>query len=493
MQVNVEQNTKKLHLINTFVTLILVTLIVTPLIIDYGFSNSMLEFGAGSIINLLAIGLFFIPMKRLVKGLLYAMIPATAMVVLFMLDGYAMNRHYILVLTIIVVATYFDRRIIVIFGGYILACITGIYIYDSTKLLGPNDTILNFITIITIYFGILFLLYLITLWGSNLIASSKARVIEMEAIMEQMHKTSLHTEASAKTLDDHVRDVNENINIINNSSETITSVVNQMVQAISEESQKVSEVVEVMQQSFISMDETITVSEKLMTKSDEMQAELQRNTIVVIEVTKHMQTMNSTMEATTVTVDDLEASLHIVNELLSGIHQIADQINLLSLNATIEAARAGEHGKGFAVVADEVKKLAGQSANTASEITKVTRMLSEKSLIAQKNAHEGQEAVQQGQKLLEEIARTVMNLGTTFEHINEALHENVEDLQHTASKFDTAQAKLVDVLHISEENTAATEEMLSNMQTQHHLIESISYSADKLHDLSTQLLTIARA
>lgn len=492
MQVNVEQSTRKVHLINTFVILILVALIVTPLVIDYGFSNALFEFSAGCIIGLLAIGLFFIPMKRLVKGILYATIPATVIVALFALDGYSINRHYLLISTIIVVATYFDRKAIAIFGSYVLACVIGLYAYDSEKFLGPNDTFSNFITVSAIYFGIFFLLYLITSWGSNLIESSKARIIEMEAIMEQMQKTSIETEASAKTLDDHVRDVNENINVINNSSETITAVVDQMVNAISEESQKVSEVVEVMQQSSLSMKETITTSEKLIAKSDEMQEELQHNTAAVIEVTNHMHTMNAAMEATTTTVDDLEESLQIVNKLLSGIHQIADQTNLLSLNAAIEAARAGEHGKGFAVVAEEVKKLAEESANTASEITNVTRMLSEKSTNAQLKAHEGQVAVQQGQKLLEDIARTVMNVAKTFETINETLHENVEGFQSTAQQFDIAQVKLVDVLQISEENTAATEEMLSNLQSQHHMIESISHSADELNSLSTKLLNIAK-
>lgn len=55
-------------------------------------------------------------------------------------------------------------------------------------------------------------------------------------------------------------------------------------------------------------------------------------------------------------------------ERSSDILRVLKALKMLSLNAAIEAARAGDHGRGFAVVADEVKRLADQTAASATSI-----------------------------------------------------------------------------------------------------------------------------
>lgn len=86
---------------------------------------------------------------------------------------------------------------------------------------------------------------------------------------------------------------------------------------------------------------------------------------------RQMESINESIQSLSEKVMGFVKRSQDISSIVGVIKGIASETNMLALNATIEAARAGEHGRGFAVVADQVRRLAEQSADSASQIAEM--------------------------------------------------------------------------------------------------------------------------
>ncbi len=167
---------------------------------------------------------------------------------------------------------------------------------------------------------------------------------------------------------------------------------------------------------------------------------------------------------------EVKAEAAKINELVNVIKSVADQTNLLSLNASIEAARAGEQGKGFAVVAGQIKQLAESTRQQVGTIRDVVSGLSSK--IARASS---------------EIDRVITSFGTSKLDIDEAtggIKSITEVMGSVESRFQAIGSNI-------EEQSAATQEISSNIQAIHekaiHLREEADHTGKAFFDISQRL------
>lgn len=203
-----------------------------------------------------------------------------------------------------------------------------------------------------------------------------------------------------------------------------------------------------------------------------------------------MGDIQNSVRSSSETVKKLGNRSSEIGNIVKMITSITEQTNLLALNASIEAARAGEHGKGFAVVANEVKKLAGQSAESAQQISELVN-----------------EILTDTTSAIVEIEAGSNQFGTGMERLNgvNGILQNVYQSSEASSRevdlifaeIETLLSKVKDVQHVINENldrsvesskyirevAASSEEQLGSIQDITASIEKTAQFADELKEL----------
>lgn len=256
------------------------------------------------------------------------------------------------------------------------------------------------------------------------------------------------------------------------------------------------------EESTVSMEDMTVAIEELSIRSNEISE--QSNTTLQLtqegneklkDSMDKMDQFNKTINTTFGAINVLGEKSHEIGTIVKVITGISAQINLLALNAAIEAARAGEHGKGFAVVADEVRKLAGQSSQSAFEVSNIVKNIQEETDRVVKS-------MKQGTEEFAETNTTILEIGSMFEQIvstTKIIAENntnssasTEELSSSSQQIMTA---MQEISFISRESVEMFEELVEisddELQTMEKLVQEANNLVNLKSDAEQLLLSLS--
>ena len=137
------------------------------------------------------------------------------------------------------------------------------------------------------------------------------------------------------------------------------------------------------------------------------------------------------------------------------MEEIARQTDLLALNAAVEAARAGDHGRGFAVVASEVRKLAERSQVAAREVSQLSVETLDGTAAARPKLLQLVSDMERTAELVGRISNANQELATGAAQVTQAIDQ---------------------LNHVTQENTAASEQVASTAQDLANQAEALEES-----------------
>lgn len=174
------------------------------------------------------------------------------------------------------------------------------------------------------------------------------------------------------------------ISEIATASEQLSSASEQLSLASSDSSQRIKtqtleteQVATAIEEMSATVKEVSISTERAAEAALDAEKQSEKGAHVVDETISDIQQLAQQIDKTSEAVNRLSSSSDSISSVLEVIQSIAEQINLLALNAAIEAARAGQHGRGFAVVADEVRSLAARTQSSTKEIQEIVNELQE--------------------------------------------------------------------------------------------------------------------
>ncbi len=480
---------KTAHRLNLIVIYIVAVTLAIMALTSLGWDKGSKVLYESIFVCIILTGMFFTPIPDTVKAFVNSLVPVSvAAMQIFTNASFPLGNHYLIFLSIAMISLYFNKYLILAFGIFINILLAVFSIFALQSLfIGQYKNIASILALVIYVDSILAILFFLSMWGNELIKNAAGKEKEATEVLYELKNTVGTIENNTTLLNREISECYDKLKQLKVSSEQITLTEHEVADGVTSQAESLSDISGMVGNADTMINETSRLSMQMSEVSKKANNVVEEGTGNIADMQKQMVIINKAVNSSYDTVAELQKSMGRINTFLTGIKQVADQTNMLSLNAAIEAARAGEHGKGFAVVAEEVRKLADESTNTVKLINDIIADIVNKSSIALDVVSNGKLAAENGNEIALKVNDSFAEIQSSFAEIDKCIEDESGMVGNVIKLFEKIRLEVESVAGISEEHSAATQEMLATVEDQDKNIESV-FNITKEIQLSSEKL-----
>ncbi|MFA9376388.1 MAG: methyl-accepting chemotaxis protein [Lachnotalea sp.] len=427
----------------------------------------------------------FILRKKFVKGTAFILIYSFLIFILSVVSSGPDSAGVIVAIFLCLTALYLNKSFISVAGIIVNASLFLLQVFHNS--FQSMDILFSILICIDFIFVILFFL---CKWGNDMIRTASDKEVYAKELLQSMDQMFKTIEINTLSMNTDILQCKESTSVLKEISFSTTTSAQEITKGVVEQVKDIYHISEMIHQTDMKMTEIKGLSKGVMNAGQVVAELVFKSADGMVEMSKQMEIIDNAVEESITTVNYLKNSVESIHNFLSGIHEIAEQTNLLALNAAIEAARAGESGKGFAVVSSEIKKLSTQTAGMVEQINYIIKETKEKTDTVIEKVTQGSDAVKEGDVITQRVNGYCEQAKISFLEMGTHLQNEKKMFESVSSTFNQIDKDAQSITSISEEHSAATQEMMAaseeqnaNVELIYNLMHNIQASSLKLHEI----------
>lgn len=470
--------TSAVHSRNKWMLFLSWALLAAGLAFDLANGSSMqatlLFFAVGAFGNLLLTGL--ISQRWIIRATPYLMIVNFALQSSLLIHSHpALTTYSLVYCTLALIALYQNWRPIAV-AGAVEALLSIAYFYGYGDAMFPSTHISLLLTL-ELFVGIMTAL---------LACQSYMAALKLHEVMQ----AKTHSDHLVQRLLDssqHLRTFNtqlvDNVTATSRISREVTVGFGEVAKGIEHQAISVHEILTSLQtvnDGVIAVHNAAHTMHNVSTDTAQM---TDRGHQQVKHLIKEMEHLAETKAITVQMMKELQQNTRRIGHIVQKVHELSEQSNLLALNATIEAARAGEAGRSFAVVANEVRKLAANSQRSTEEIGEILERIRNQTEQISERVYEGQRIIFANRQATDSVDHAFRQITQNTKSVLDQARDVSDRILHLQTSSQEVVSEVTAIAGITEQSSAAVEQILASIEVQDARIAEIVKSFDVLESL----------